>query len=386
MALPAAAQVAGDKKGDPSPAKAAPKVTADTPVNGKTLDQWIAVIEKSKDRSLTELALQAIVMYPPDISKRAVPAMIAELKKHSSITPIDLSVRTNLPLPMAAILASQEKPDAQQVRDAVEVLRKMTQDTQVIVRFRAVQALGQLGPLAKDAVGELLKAVNEIQSPTWELRHAAVTALGTVCFEQKAGTPARKDVVNALLSLHGVHDLALKVRLASLNSLHVLRVAETEAYKKDLQRELEKMAKDDPDPLCKLRANLALYPLHTTADEKKHRAKVVGDYLDNSDHLLRAEAAHAIGQMGPDARDQVPRLLKSLKDTRDKDLVVMDVLIWALGQMGKDGQSALADLNTVSNDATMPQEIRDHAKEAVDSILGIKTKPKEEPKKGGKLR
>ncbi len=268
-AVPAAGQYTGDKKADAAPAKAPPKITADTPINGKTLDQWIALIS-GKDRSLTELALQAIVAYPPNISKKALPDLIEELKKHTSLKPIDMSVRTNIPIPLAAILASQEKPDAKQVEETVAVLRKMGQDPQAIVKLRAVQALGQMGPLAKDAIPDLVRTLNDPLSQSWELRHAAVTSLGTTAFDPKGAAPPQ-NVVDALLK-HGLHDPALKVRLATINSLDMLKVRDAAGFKKQLQTELQHMSEKDPDPLCKMCAHLAIYLVLATTAEKKKRA------------------------------------------------------------------------------------------------------------------
>ena len=106
----------------------------------------------------------------------------------------------------------------------------------------------------------------------------------------------------------------------------------------------------------------------------------------SSQHMLRVEAAQGIGQMRPDAKSLVPRLLKTAKAMKDKDLVVMGWCIWALGQMGKDGEPALPELRNIEKDLTIPDAFRDTAKEAIESITGIKSKPKEEPKKGGNLR
>src|SRR5262245_34172395 len=78
-----ASQTGRDKKKDPDPQKKdklPEKITAATEINGKNLDQWIALIP-STDRSQTEVAIKTIVLYGPELAKKAVPALLAELKK-----------------------------------------------------------------------------------------------------------------------------------------------------------------------------------------------------------------------------------------------------------------------------------------------------------------
>ena len=185
----ATGQTVDEKKKDAAPKREPDRLTAETEVNGKNLDQWIKLIP-NKDRSMTKTAIEAVIVYAmsdPELAKRAVPVMIAELKKHNPPNnPLDLSVRTTIPQPLALILSSLKEPDPREVKEAVGLMNSMMKnDGQLIVKFRAAQAVAQMGPLARDTLPELTHLVRSQQSETWELRELAVAALGTVGFDAK---------------------------------------------------------------------------------------------------------------------------------------------------------------------------------------------------------
>src|SRR5262249_36201935 len=114
-------------------------------LGGKTLDQWIKDIS-GKDRSKGEHALQVIQLFPPDQAYAAVPAMLAELNKHKAGFPIDLSIRVNCVIALGNIMGGAKSPTTAHTKDAVRLLTAMLNDTQAILRFRAAEALGKMGP------------------------------------------------------------------------------------------------------------------------------------------------------------------------------------------------------------------------------------------------
>jgi HEAT repeat protein len=59
----------------------------------------------------------------------------------------------------------------------------------------------------------------------------------------------------------------------------------------------------------------------------------------------RAQAAAAIGGLGPAARSAVPNLVAALKD---RDLGVRQAAAFALGRIGTDASDALPDLRTLA--------------------------------------
>jgi HEAT repeat protein len=300
--LPPLAAQPGDKKKDGDPKKEADKeITADTKIGGKKLDEWIKLIS-DRDRSQTEIAIKTILSYGPTLAKKAVPDLIKELQKHNKPLPIDLSVRVNGCIALGMILGGLDKPDEteqKQIEEAVEVLRSMLKDGQVIVKYRAAQALTQMGPMARAAVPELEALVGDTN--TWETRHAAAVALGTVALDRKE---LRKSTVAILHTRLGYtynpkakkwlsDEASVKVRLAVLAALDNLGVVKLgDAKQKELfQKALDTMVKYDPDPLVKLRATVMVFPVLKTPADKKERAAAIAAYFKDADAQVRAEVA-----------------------------------------------------------------------------------------------
>src|SRR5205085_2682424 len=106
--------------------------------------------------------------------------------------------------------------------------------------------------LAKDTIPELL-AMLRSKDDTWETRQAAALALGTVAYDQKN---LDQKVVDALFGTVangiGLHDTAVKVRLACLGSLNTLGVGEHD-YKGFIKK-LDTRITTEPNPIWKLRA------------------------------------------------------------------------------------------------------------------------------------
>jgi hypothetical protein len=322
---PAPAQTGGDKKKDGDTKKEPDdKLTADSKVNGKNLDEWIKLIP-NPDRSLTELAIKSIITYGPELAKKAVPPLIAELKKHKPALdqPIDMSVRVNGCVALGMILGNQREPEKdaeakkafekwmrEQVKEAVEVLKNMLLDKQVIVRFRAAQAAAELGPMARDLLPELEKLVGDFD--TWETRHAAVIALGAVAVADFRETDVKKDtkeatkdaerkakVLDALYTRlaypapkYKPREACLKVRVAALDALDLLQVARVETKDRQLLlKELNGVIENDPDPYLRQRASFMSYPLLPSGDkDRKTRFAKLNGYCKHEDAAVRAEA------------------------------------------------------------------------------------------------
>src|SRR5437588_3526664 len=308
---PAAPQIGGDKKKDDQ-AKKEPDITAETLVSGKNLDEWIKLISPpitNPDRSKTEMAIKAILNYPPEVAKKAVRPLIVELKKHPATALIDMNVRVNGAVALGLILSSVKEPDMAQVSDAVDLLQKMLKDDQVVVRMRACQALAQLGPMAKKTIPDLAKLAED-KKFSWELRDFAVKALGPVSWDKKESPP--EVAVDALIA--ALKDSAFKVRLSALDALHRLRVAEIPASENDSRQRyikaLNTMANNDPEPICKLRAHVSVYLTYKDYADKKKRLPQIANFLESPDPLVRAEAVQVLGGFGAEAKDVLKQLDK----------------------------------------------------------------------------
>ena len=115
------------------------------------------------------------------------------------------------------------------------------------------------------------------ETSTWEARHAAVIALGMVNWDPKAQAPPQ--VVNALFT--ALKDPAIKVRLAALRTMQILRIPEIAAMQVPFQVEVQKLATGDPDPVCKIRAHMAIYPLHRVFHVRRVSLSLSDLPLDN---------------------------------------------------------------------------------------------------------
>jgi HEAT repeat protein len=311
--LPAFAQVGGDKKKDDTK-KEAEKITAETKVAGKNLHEWVELIAqedpkkfKVKDRSEFEVAMKYIMLYGPDLAMAAVPPLLGELKKHTAANPIDMSVRVNGAVALGQILANaKNRKDPKDlnrdlVKETVDELVKMLTDKQVMVRYRAAQALGTLGPLARKAIPGLCKLTKD--SETWENRLAAVMALGPVSWEEK-GPPSEETMTTLLATLWYKLEPAAKVRLAALAALANLQVGKYE--KEKYRKRLEEMAADDVNPLCRLRANVDVWPYLTDKDNKpialarKKHLDALEKFLTNADVETRMELIKGVVLLAPD--------------------------------------------------------------------------------------
>src|SRR5262245_12548787 len=162
------------------------KITHVDQFAGKTLDQWIKEIP-SADRSKGEIAIKTIISaFPPKQAYAAVPALLSELRKHSlGAAVVDLSVRINCTIALGAIPHSVEDRDPKHVKEAVSLLQGQIADTQpqAILRYRAIQALGSIGPDAKPAMNAILLRVTD--PLTWEIREAACAALGRIAQDKE---------------------------------------------------------------------------------------------------------------------------------------------------------------------------------------------------------
>ena len=99
------------KKGE-APAAEGPKV------NNKTLEQWSKEFG-SKDPSWRETAVRAVLLFPPDASIKAVPGLVAELKKHKGSAHVDLSVRVNICIVLSELFRNGQKVNFKDEADAI---------------------------------------------------------------------------------------------------------------------------------------------------------------------------------------------------------------------------------------------------------------------------
>src|SRR6266851_5724264 len=171
------------------------KPTEPTPpseIAGKTLKQWIAEI-KDPDPGVVENAIRTVIHFGRD-ARDAGPNLLYQLENNK-----DASIKTNAAIALGVLNQELHSDD---ITRAVEKLsQRMTDDPQTIVRFHAALALSRFGLEAKPVLHKLVLASKDERS--WEIRKAAVIALGAAAGDKEKGPDAKGPdprAVNALVA------------------------------------------------------------------------------------------------------------------------------------------------------------------------------------------
>jgi HEAT repeats len=350
-ARPALAQKANDAKPTPPPVEQ---------LGGKTINEWIKELKTAKDPSKVENDIRTILLFGPDAAQAAMPHLLSILRKHSRTTPVDTSVRVNTVIAVGEIIGnSKERPGTNQISEAVTLLTRLLRDDERIVRYRSAVALAQIGPEAKSAISELILASRD--TSTWETRHAAVLALGSVAVDRKNGPPIK--VLEALYN--GLRDSATQVRMAAVQSLVRLGPPADKAQRAALERELEPVAKSDPDPTVRIWTHIAI--MNFKGQPEDWRLDTIGKMLSSPELTVRTQAAQALADVGKHAKKQVHRLQAALSDP---DPFVVGWCIVALARMGRDAGPAIERLRQIAADPQQPEPVKRSAQQALDMIEG----------------
>jgi HEAT repeat protein len=316
-------------------------------VNGRTLFEW-SDLAKSKDPSEAELAIATLKVYGRD-AQREAPVVI---KAFSSK---DISLRVNAAITIGFIGLSPEHKD-----EGINGLRRLLRDTQGIVRFQAIRALGRLGPIAFDAVAELCSAANDTWS--WEIRGAAAAALGNVAWDSNGYNRA---AWSACLRA-AQNDVCSEVRLQAVLALILFgkpgKIDEVRREEQILQALTSEKQKK-----VAVWAHVGLMRLDEKMADRasEHHLTAISKYLKSKDFQCRMHAARALAVIGPYAKTQVPPLTDALSD-KDNDAFVLIWVITALSNMKDDAKEALPALDRLKSHSD--PTIREMATRAIEEI------------------
>jgi HEAT repeat protein len=374
-AVTTAAQKPGKKdKSDSTESKKEPAEV--TEIGGKTLDEWIKAIG-STDRSESSTAIKTILGFGPEKARKAIPALIAELKKHKT-RKIDASVRVNIPTTLTTIFTSIKKPSEEQLKETIDLYTWMLGDDQIVVRYRVIQALTPFGPAAREAIPKLIKLTKDF--PTWETRYAATVALASIAqpipSKDKEAAPKGPgtDVIDALYAR--LKDTSSQVRIAAINALRALGVHEMPSQRSRFQTEVGPVTQDIK-PLVKIMAQVALYNMNPKLN--KGRRTAIAKYVFSRETAVRLEAIGALAMLRKDSKDQLPVLYKA---AADPDQTVGAAAMHAIGAIGAevvDARDWLSEL-IVNTKQELPIRI-----EAIRALGGLGPKAKDRRKMFSKL-
>jgi HEAT repeat protein len=352
--------------------KAGKKPTSPPPLEqlgGKTLDQWVKEFNTSRDPSKAENCIRTILLFGAEPAQAALPHLLAILRKHSASNPVDISIRVNSAIALGFILGNS-KVEEKHVKDAVTLLTRLLRDDERIVRFRAAEALGLIGPDASSAIPDLIYTSRD--KACFETRQAAAFALGSVAQDKKNGPQIR--VLEALYK--GLRDSASTVRMTAVQSLARLGPPADKMQRQGLERELEPVARSDADPTVQIWTHMAIMSLRGKVEDQ--RLAIIGKMLSSPDLATRTQAAQALAGLGKLAKKEVPRLQAGLSDP-DPNVVAWCII--GLARMGKDAGDAVERLRQIANDPQQHEVLKRGAREALD-FIEERAKDKEKGVKG----
>lgn len=201
--------------------------------------------------------------------------------------------------------------------EAVPALVELLQDSSAAVRAHAARSLGKIGPAAKSAMPALAKLAGD---PEKSVRGAVVTAIGAIHPDPNVAVPVLVKIIR---------DAEPAVRIRALRSLVSLG--------KPAALELGKMLEDDS---LEYWAELGLAEL---GPEAKEAVPALVKELNDAHPESRRESILALAAMGPNASEAVGALTKALDDP-----MVRGAAAYALGRIGEAAKPAESKLQALS--------------------------------------
>ena len=300
-----------------------------TQLGGKSVEGWTHDFE-SRDPSKREHAMRMVMSFPINQAKTAVGPLLEQLKKHNKPRPIDLSVRVSGCLALGTILGSinvkeASKTDLTHVDEAITLLRSFCKDTQVIVRTRAVQALGQLAGRYYEKVTptheEVMRVANDFD--TWEARKAGLETL-TILALIKASRNPKVPLPSAVWTTYQsrLDDNSMEVRVTALKSLAQfsqppVALATASTQENTILKHIERIAQKDEELTVRIWATLSFMTLAHRLDVE--HLKPIAVMLKHEDVGVRMQAAQALGLIGSQ--------LEGRKRAKEKDMPKIEVKV-----------------------------------------------------------
>ncbi len=310
----------------PSPGEPA----APAEVGGKTLPQWKHDLT-SGDPYVRAKAISAVVQFGPAAAE-AVPLLIQRCSER------DVSPRTKAVIALRMVRAAG--------KDRPKVVEALAQrlytgtpygETQTIVRYEAARGLLTYASLDPALIRPVLSAVAKgTEDPSCcEARHVCVQVLRLAGREGKNGPPDPR-VTNALLK--SLHDPTADVRLEAILGLGALgRPADPALLGKVINAFQQVLYSRAPRTHI-MWAHVGLLAMDDKLADSS--LKALARYLEDPDMKVRAEGAHVLGAVGPQAKKYLPALLKHLDDKEPVAVSVSAALV-GLKDDGKPVREAL---------------------------------------------
>jgi HEAT repeat protein len=243
------------------------------------------------------------------------------------------------------------------VRPYVERLLPPSNDREM---ENAIRALGELGAAAKDAIPYILDVVSLVpwgdlldEGDTRDM--AVINAEDTLTKIGPAGLP---HLIEALATRKALCRYVVVQALGRMGPAAKGAVPALIAEAKRLE--------DEPNVKLDVSAEAA----GALAKIGSPAVPALIELLKQGDISQRQGAAWALGEMGSQAKDAVPLLIKAL--TSSKDMYYQQAMINALGKIGPPARAAIPALTSALNDPDV--QTRAMAKSALEHIQGTSSK------------
>jgi HEAT repeat protein len=231
-------------------------------------------------------------------------------------------------------IAEQNEPEAAYEGVPVSGWIERLNNGDSSVRCTAATALGKIGRRAEKAVPALIKALRDKNGGVQE---NAAWAIGRI------GKPAEEGIPSLLQMLKN-DDAYLRIQAAyALGRICRSNYGQVARGVKTIVGPLAHALKDI-DSRVRRQAAAALVDI---GPEAKEAATALVAALDDEDRATRGLAARAAGQLGKEAKSAIPRLTELLAD---KSAEVRESAAFALGLFTTDAKGALQQLQPLTND------------------------------------
>ena len=367
----------------PAPVKEAPKPLEK--IGEKTLAEWVKIAVSDPDPASRQNALFILRNFPHAEIRKAPGVTKALVAKMAPGGEPDNGVRINL----IDTVATVGVDDPTDLKEALRILATSANGGASVLRLHAIQALGQFGPKAHSAIGQLLG--NEVpQDPSFEIRLALAHTLGQISSHEVKG-PSLQAITTLYKTL--ARDPSLPVRLEALHSLFILGPPYSED-KKTAEQEPPVDETAAKSVVNYLKNNRLAATKSTQALEHNKQAELwcrlvivrfglkldleeqlngIAAHFNDPESAVRLQALELVGLLGPLALAKRDAILERLND---KEPLVRSAALFALGRMGEKMEGKAFDaIIAIIFDSSQEMKVRIDALAAL-GMLGEKVPEK----------
>lgn len=236
------------------------------------------------------------------------------------------------------------------------------------LRLRAVRDLGRLGPLAQEALGELMAATQDVDGRVREAAAAAIGGMGTVALGELTSLLRHEDKYVRRQAVWALGRLGV----AALPAVGALCAALKDSDPRTATGAAQALGNLGEDGAAAIPAlaeamcgtNIVLCRLAAKALSQigLPALSTLISHLYHHDPFVRGEAALALGWLGPAAQAAVPHLVRLLRETPYADTSTTSTD----GRESEDSQRTPLHAGGIDADSITPPQIgADQAEESL---------------------